>query len=282
MPPRRTITLRAQWLGQQLRAAREVAGVSIQDIADYMGRNPSTVSRIETGMLTARTPEVLTYLDLCCVQEPKREALRQLARDVFRKGWWDGYGDTLNSEFADRIWLESRSQLIHMFHHVVPGLLQTADYAKAMIRGDEPDLADDRVTEGVRIRLARQAILSGDHPSTVEVLLDETALLRTIGTGSVMTGQLQHLLGLTQLPHVSMHIVPLAIGSHPGLSGPFDVLHMSEPYPEVGYVETRAGVILVEGPAVDRLSRAYRQLRLAALTSDQTADLIASTIARLQ
>jgi transcriptional regulator with XRE-family HTH domain len=95
MPARRTINLRAQWLGQQLRTVREEARVSIQDIADFMGRNASTTSRMETGMLTARMPEVLAYLDLCEVQEPKRDALKRLAQDAFRKGWWDTYAVTI-------------------------------------------------------------------------------------------------------------------------------------------------------------------------------------------
>lgn len=267
MTARRGPTLRAQLLGQQLRELREEARLTLKDVAEYVQRDASTVSRLESGVLPARVPEVLAYLDLCGIDDRnRREALKRLSQDVYQKGWWDGYADEVAGSLVDRIWLESRTQEIRTFQAiVVPGLLQTRAYAEIVIRSVDPSAADEQVERWVEVRMARQRLLTGDTPVRLVAVLDEAVLRRKVGGKRVMHPQLNHLLTQAAKPNVEVLVLPAETGAHASPGGSFEVFEMSEPYPAVGYVQTPAGEIYVEADAATRLASAYDRLREAAL-----------------
>lgn len=263
----RSPTLRARLLGQQLRMLREEAHLTLREVGDYVQRDPSTVSRFESGLVPARVPEVLAYLDLCGVTDAdRRDALKRLSQDVFQKGWWDRYANDIAAWLVDRILLEARAEKIYSFQAVVlPGLLQTADYAEAVIRASEPDASPRQVARWVEVRMNRQQLLSGRAPVHLEVILDEAAVRRLVGGLKTMRAQLEHLLAVARETQVELMVLPAVAGAHASPSGAFEVFTMRPPYSDVGYVETPTGDVCLEATStVTRLRSAYGRLREAA------------------
>ena len=279
MTVRRGPTLRAQLLGQQLRELREEARLTLKDVAEYVQRDASTVSRFESGMLPARVPEVLAYLDLCGVDDShRREALKRLSQDVFQKGWWDGYADEVASSLVDRIWLESRALEIRAFEAVVmPGLVQTRDYAETVIRAVDPDASDEQIQRWIEVRMTRQQLLNEEEPVRLVAILDEAVLRRKVGGSKVMRAQLHHLAERASQPNIEILVLPAEVGAHASPEGSFEVFEMAEPYPHVGYCQTPVGEIYVEAAAAQRLIGAYDRLREMALGREDTLAFIKNT-----
>jgi hypothetical protein len=277
-------TLRAQWLGQQLREMREGAGLTLKDVGNYIQRNGSTVSRMESGMLPARVPEVLTYLDLCGIDDPKRRSdLKGMAEDVWRKGWWDGFTADVVGSLIDWIWLESRAIGVKAFQvGVVPGLLQTKGYAEALIRTEQPDATEEQVARFVEVRLARQARVIGTDALQLSAVIDEGALRRLVGGRSVMRAQINKLAELARLPNIELAVLPAENGAHASPDGGFDLLTMSRPYPMVAGISTAAGNLVIEGAEVGALSRKYDRLCGAALRDDAADAFLLDLLKRLE
>ncbi|MQA25270.1 MAG: helix-turn-helix domain-containing protein [Micromonosporaceae bacterium] len=268
-------TLRSQWLGQQLRLLREEAGLTLKEVGQYVQRDPSSVSRMEAGVHPARLPDVLAYLDIAGVEDPtRREELKQMGRDIWQKGWWTGYAEDVAASLIDRVWLENRARAIRSYHLVIPGLLQTHDYAEAVIRAEDPDASDALVARFLEVRMRRQQILDREDPLGLHVVLDEMALRRPSSSQEILRDQLGHLIEVVGQANVEIRVLPVDAESHPGLRGPFELFEMPEPYTEVGYVEGQAGEIFVEGAKADRLRRKYDGLCAFALDRDASAALI--------
>lgn len=270
-------TLRAQWLGQHLRQVREEAGLTLRDIGDYIQRNATTVSRIESGVLPARVTEVLAYLDLAGVDNANRRAmLRQLAQDVWQKGWWDGYSnsDDVAAVLINRAWLEARADRLCAYETNVPGLLQTDQYAKAIIEAEDPDASEEQVARFVEVRMKRQQILNRAEPVELRAILDEAVLRRPAGSREITREQFQRLAEFADQPHIQLRVLPFSAGAHPGLEGQFVVIELPEPYPEVGYVDNPAGAVFAEGEKAERLRRKYDRLCAVALDVDASTALI--------
>lgn len=284
MNPRRGPTLRAQLLGEQLRELREQARLTLKDVAEYVQRDPSTVSRLESGVLPARVPEVLAYLDLCGVNDPRRrDALRRLSQDVFQKGWWDGYVDDVAGSLVDRIWLESRASAIHIFDVVVlPGLLQTRDYAQTVIRAADPDAPDAQIQRWVEVRMTRQQLLTKTEPVQLTAILDEAVLRRKVGGTATMRTQLDHLIAVAAKPNIEIMVLPAAAGAHASPDGAFEIFEMPEPYPDIGYLQTPAGEVCAEAAMAERLATAYDLLCEIALTHQDALTFIRETARDMQ
>ncbi|WP_323136252.1 helix-turn-helix transcriptional regulator [Micromonospora sp. NBC_01655] len=284
MPNELASTLRAQWLGQQLREMREAARLTLRDVGECLNRNASTVSRIESGMLPARVPEVLAYLDVCGIDDPKRrDDLKTMAQDVWQKGWWDGFSANVAASLIDWIWLESRATAIDSFQDsVIPGLLQTREYAEAVIRAADQHLPDDQLQRFVELRMNRQQRLSHPEPIRLSAIIDEGALRRTIGGSEVMRAQLAHLRSLAGWPNVEIMILPLAAGAHASPNGAFDVFRMRRPYPPAGCISTVVGTVVVEGEKADSLHQRYDRLRRAALRNGAVQRILFDLEARLE
>lgn len=282
-------TLRAQWLGQQLREMRERADLTLKDVGDYINRNASTVSRMEVGMPPARIPEVLAYLDLCGIDDSQhRDMLRSMARDVWQKGWWEGFRGDVASTLIDWMWLENRSNEIWCFEPIVlPGLLQTRNYAKALIEADDVDATPQQVDRFVEARMARQQRLfldedSEEEPLALFAIVDEAALRRQVGGPEVMQAQLRHLHEMIDRDNVTVTVLPATTGAHASPNGSFNVFMMDLPYPDVAGMSTAAGNVIVEGDEAKRLTNIYDRLARQAMNPPTSRKFLADLITSLE
>ena len=260
-------TLRAQWLGQQLKELRERAGFTLRQTADFLERDPSTISRIESAEYPIRRADLMALLDFYPVSDRQsRDALLALREDIWRKGWWDGYADDVDQRLIDYVWLESRAQTIHAFDNTfLPGLLQTGDYAREVIASADFDARTDQIDRWVELRMARQSILDGQCPPCLTSIIDEGVLRRIVGGPETAQAQLRHLVERAGQPNIEIRVLPFQSGAHTSPIGTFKILVLPEPYPDVAYAETLTGAVYVEAPHVERLAQAYARLRNAAL-----------------
>ncbi|MDQ3990602.1 MAG: helix-turn-helix domain-containing protein, partial [Actinomycetota bacterium] len=268
-------TLRAQWLGQQLRALRESAGMTLKQAGEYLQRDGSMVSRFETAEYPIRRGDVLALLDLYGVSEERtRDGLIRLSEDVWRKGWWDAYANTVDRRYIDLLWLDARAERLRTYGAMlVPGLLQTREYAETLIRNmATADTPEGQIGKMIELRMTRQQMLGGDAPISFAAVVDESVLRRVIGGPEVMRGQLAQLREVAERPNVELRVLPLPRGEHAGLDGSFWLYEMPDPYPDVAYVDTLAGALYVEeDTAVDRFRQAYDHLSAMALGGEESA-----------
>jgi transcriptional regulator with XRE-family HTH domain len=276
MPIEPRPTLRAQWLGQSLRELRDTNGMTLARAADFLQRNASTVSRFESGEYPIRRPDLMALLDLYGVSDRrKRDGLLRLSEEVWQKGWWDGYEPDVERQFVDFVWLESRATAIRSFDPlVVTGLLQTREYAEAVITAAEWEAEPAQIARWVQLRMERQAVLHREAPPRFMAIIDEFVLRREIGGSDVLRGQLAHLLSTAELPHVDLRVLPASVGAHAGPSGYFLVFTIAEPDLDVGYAETLGGAVYVEPPDSERFIRVYDRLLDSALGPAESAELI--------
>jgi transcriptional regulator with XRE-family HTH domain len=265
-------------LGQQLRELRDAKGVLLKDAAEYLQRDTGTVSRYETGFYPIRRPDLLALLDLYGVSDPAlREQLLNLSKDVWQKGWWDGYAGDVVGSLIDYIWLESRAVHIRSYASVViPGLLQTPEYAERAIRLDEPNATLEQVERWHEVRMIRQEILNKDEPPCLSAILDESVLRRRIGARTVMQEQLRHLADLAALPTVDIRVLPLKAGALASVFGAFEIFRMPDPFPEVAYTETLAGAIYTEAPDISQFIHAYNGHQALALGPAESIEMISA------
>ncbi len=278
-------TLRAQWLGQQLRALRESTGMTLRQAGEYLQRDPSMVSRFETAEYPIRRGDVLALLDLYGVSEERiREGLLRLSDDVWRKGWWEGYANTVDRQYIDMPWLEARAERLRTYEAMlVPGLLQTREYAETLIRNAAAaDTPEEQIGRMVELRMTRQQVLGGEAPASFAAVVDESVLRRVIGGPELMRSQHTKLLEIAERPNVEVRVLPLRRGAHAGLDGAFWLFEMPDPYPDVAYVDNLAGAVYVEeDAAVDRFRQAYHQLSAMAIWGMESAAVIAATAKEL-
>ena len=207
----------------------------------------------------------------------ERDGLIQLTREARQPGWWHSFRDVLPNPYEVYIGLEAGASSIRNFEPVVvPGLLQTADYARAMFRNGPRELDRDEVERRVEVRLARQEILARDSRPRLWAVIDEAVIRRLVGGPDVMRGQLRHLADAAQQGKTTIQVVPYRAGAHAGTTGPFVILDFPEATdPTVVYVETLAGdIYLEERSDVDRYTLAFDRLVAAALHPDDSVQLI--------
>ncbi|MDG4787528.1 helix-turn-helix transcriptional regulator [Micromonospora sp. WMMD1102] len=271
-------TLRAQWLGQQMRQLREQRGFTLKRVAEFLEREFSSVARWERAEWPFRRGVVVSLLDLYGEHDPRTRAhFIQLAEDAWRTDRWDDdYDEIVDASFIDFPWLETRAEQICSFDAMLmPGLMQTPEYAEAVIRNAEGSRATPfSVAKWMQLRLDRQRVLDPDFGVTVSAVLDESVLRRPVGSPALMRGQLAHLGELLRRPNVQVRVLPATIGLHPGLDGSFVVFQMPKPYPEVAYAETLGGRLFMEAPKSKRYAEAYARLRDIALDPSGSAKLI--------
>ncbi len=274
----RGMTQRAIWLGQRLFALRSAAGVTLAQAGEYLGRNASSVSRFESGEIPARIGDVVALMNLYGVHDKaERTGLELLAREVWQKGWLDPYRRTLNTSFIDYAWVEARASEVRSYDGLVlAGLLQTREYAEAVIRSADLDGAEKTVTGGIEYRMARQQVLERDQPFLFRGVIDEGVLRRPVGGPEVMRAQLARLRELASHDRVTLRVLPFGAGAHSGQGGAFQVFTQPYPYALVGYAETLGGSLFTESDDAERFARAYDALEKASLDPGESVALFAA------
>ncbi len=273
-------TVRRRRLAGELRRLRDQAQLTIDDVAEKLECSASKISRIETGHVGVTPKDTRELLKLYGVDADQLEALVQLAREARKKGWWHTYNEVFTGAFVG---LEAETSSLRAYQALlIPGLLQTEDYMRAVIRAARPDATDAQVEKRVKARLARQRLLTDPDPPRYWAVIDEAVLCRTVGGPKVMHAQLNWLAARATLPHVTIQVLPFQVGAHAGMEGPFLILGFPEQAdPDVVYVDnTTAGIYLEEPSEILRYTLMFDHLRAAALAPDDTLTRIAAAAAR--
>jgi transcriptional regulator with XRE-family HTH domain len=279
---RRSPTVRRRRLGFELRRLREQAGFTIQQVAARLECSDSKISRIETGQVSATPRDVRDILELFGVAGAQRDELVQIAREARLKGWWHTYDDRV---IRALIGFEAAAATIRTYHSLlVPGLLQTVDYARAVTHAVRPDLSASEVERRVEVRTARQIHLPQEDPPSLSVVLDEAALRRPVGGSAVMSQQLRHLVEVAGLPNVRLQVLPFSAGVHAGMDGSFTIIGFPEPEdPEVVYLENATSDLYLEEPDdVRRYSVLFERISAAAMEPDASGVLLSDLVKELQ
>ncbi|OLT27478.1 transcriptional regulator [Nocardiopsis sp. CNR-923] len=271
------VTLRAQWLGQILREMRERKGLPLREVAEYLQRNLATIGRCEQGIYPIRRVDAAAMMDLYGVNDKKqRDAVLELAGEVWKTGWWEQYSkDDVWSSTIDRAWLENRSHALRTFATVtIPGLLQTEEYARGLMLIADRHSTKREIERWVKLRMDRQRVLERAEPLYLSAVIDEAVLRRQVGGREVMAQQLRHLSTKVAEPNIDVRVLPFTAGAHASPDGPFTLLKMSDPFPEVAHVESPAGSIYLETESVDRLVDTYDWLHENSLNNEETAEFL--------
>ncbi|MEU4401941.1 helix-turn-helix domain-containing protein [Micromonospora orduensis] len=236
-------------LGAQLRRLRESSGVTREGAGWEIRSSESKISRMELGRVGFKERDVADLLTLYGVtDEGEREALLKLARDANSPGWWHRYGDVLPSWFQSYLGLEAAAALIRSYEvQFVPGLLQTREYARAVVLLGHGTAGSAEIDRRVSLRMQRQQLLHRDRPPQLWAVVDEAALRRPIGGAEVMRGQLTALIEATKSPHIRLQVIPFAAGGHAAAGGAFTILRFGDQeLPDIVYIEQLTSAIYLD------------------------------------
>jgi transcriptional regulator with XRE-family HTH domain len=285
-------TVPRRQLGRYLEELRENAGLNRKDAAKALERSAPTLWRIETGRIAMRSIEVEAMCRLYGASPEMTEVLSGLAKETKARGWWQAYGDAVPDWFDVYVGLEAAATRMSKFEsELVPGLFQTEDYARTIIRADHPEERDAEITRRVELRMARQAILKRPvHPPALEVALRESVLRCPVGGTEIMAAQLDKLADAAGLPNVSMRVVPFSAGFHLGmLTGGFTLLRFplngsgTQTEPDTVYSDSFTGAIYLDKPGeLARYSRAFTEIWEISLDEESSRDFISKAAEALR
>ncbi len=239
-------TIRARRLRRELRRLRDRAGHTAEEVAKQLGWHRTKVIRFEVGHSRVMAKDVQTLLDLYGATEAEREALTALHRQARQKGWWSAYGDVLPDDYVG---FEAEATSISSYESLyVPGLLQTEEYIRAIVRAGRSTADQDEIDRRVTARLARKVLLSRDQPPRLWMVIDEAAVRRVVGGPKVMRAQVARLIEACELPSVEVQILPFSAGAHAAMGGPFALLDYADPSldPTVVYLDNDSSTLLLE------------------------------------
>jgi transcriptional regulator with XRE-family HTH domain len=266
-------------LGAELRRLRDRAQRTVADVAGELGWSESKLSRIETANSGIRRPDLERLLGVYTVEATERSRLLALAGQSRQRSWWEAYGDALPDAYETYIGFEAEATSIFTYEaQVVPGLLQTDEYASAIMRAflahDRPDVIGQRVA----VRMARQAVLTRDPPPTLWAILDEAVLRRQIGGPDVMRRQLLRLVEMSERQVVTVQVLPFAAGAHRALDGSFVVLEFAggPDHPLVYSEGMTGGVFRSKAEDLRQYWMTFESLRGAALSVDKSVEFISA------
>ncbi|MFJ3088900.1 helix-turn-helix domain-containing protein [Streptomyces sp. NPDC086838] len=274
--------VRRRKLGEELRSLRQASGLTSREAAGLLGWHQSKVSRIETGVSGVRPDDVNRLLDAYGMDDPKlREVLGALAGSAGGggAGWWHAYRGLIPPQYRDFISLESQARTARTLEtSVVPGLLQTADYARAVTLASLDGLPSGQLDSLVEVRLARQGVLRSDPPLRLSAVLDEAVVRREVGGRRVMREQLRHLARVAQLPHVQLQLLPFSVGGYVSLTSPFVIFSFptASDLDVVVLDHLTSSLYLERKEDLAAYSSAFRTLQAHALSPEHTLDLIAA------
>ena len=273
-------TVRRRRLALELRRLRETAKLTCEDVAEHLECSASKISRVETGRVSVSPRDVRDMLEIYGVPEDQRDSLVQLARESRQKGWWHAYGDSVQPHFGTYLGLESAASEIRIYEvNLIPGLLQTEEYARAVISAGMVDKPRADIERSVALRMERQQVARTIMPK-VWAVLDEAALRRQVGGPEVMRIQLEHLREVGSLRNVSLQVIPFGGGAHPAMGRPFVILSFGEDLdPDVVYLEDLTSALWVENvDEIDRYNVFFHHLSATALSFENSAALMTAVL----
>jgi hypothetical protein len=275
-------TVRRRIVGAQLRRLREASRVSRREAAASIRAGESKLARIEAGRVGLEEHDVKQLLELYGIHEAQeRDALLALAREANRPGWLQEFSGAVPAWFRPYVDLEEAAQVIRTYEvQFVPGLLQTEDYARAVIAHGLSDPPEEEVTRRVELRLRRQQILTAPNPTRLWAVIDEAALWRPIGGSDVSRAQLRALLEAARLQHITVQVMPFRVGGHAGEAGAFTILRFPEPeLHDIAYVEQLTGAMYLErDDDMDSYGAAMERLCVQSASPEESMDLISKII----
>ncbi len=267
-------TVRRIMVGTRLRQLREAAGVTREEAGYLIRGSASKISRLELGKVGFKERDLSDLLTHYGVSDDtERDALLTLARDANNPGWWQVYDEVTPSWFQNYLGLEEAASTLRVHEtQVVPGLLQTEEYARALMSSSIPPVRDADIDGVVNLRLERQQLLTKSPPLALWVVIDEAVFHRPTGGRAVMRRQIEHLLRLSELPTVTIQLLPLRFGGHVTRGGAFNILRFTEPeLPDLVYLEQLAGGLYLDKPEqVVRYSVVMEGLAVSGLPPEQT------------
>jgi transcriptional regulator with XRE-family HTH domain len=271
-------TTRRRRLGLELRRLREAADLTGDDVAKRLGWSVSKVSRIEKARAAVPWSDVSDLLDVYGVDGETRAALIQLCKDSKQQAWWQSYNDVLASfkNLANYIDLESAASALSIYTPLtVPGLLQSEDYARAVIATARPlELREEEIERRVELRLRRQTVMAKDPPLRLWAIMDEAALHREVGGRDVMRRQLQHLAAIARRPEITLQVVPYSAGGHVAMTGEFSIFSFPDD-PDVLALEAITGTLYLDRRNdIGRATLCFDHLRSTAHTAVDSVALI--------
>ncbi|MDR7301785.1 helix-turn-helix domain-containing protein [Haloactinomyces albus] len=260
-------TVRRRILAAELCRLRAAANLSITDAAALLDCAHSKISRIESCFQRAKAADVIALCSVYGADAHEQERLVQLAKDAGKKGWWQSYGDALPDWFETYVGLEAEADSIRTYEvEIMPGLLQTESYARATTQATVLTASSADIEKRVQLRLQRQHRLTDESPMELWAVMGEAAIRRPVGGHEILREQLQHVLALSDLPNVTVQVMPLEAGGHPAM-GPFVVLSFPEhSHHDVVYLESQVGGhYLEEANEIGQYTRVMEHLRAHAL-----------------
>jgi hypothetical protein len=265
-------------LGAQLRRLREGRNISREDAGWQIRASGSKISRMELGRVSFKERDVADLLTLYgLTDDEERAALMALARQANTPGWWQQFGDILPSWFQSYLGLEAAASLIRTYEvQFVPGLLQTVDYARTVIRLGHADASAEELERRIELRHARQQVLKRPEPPRLWAVIDEAVLRRPIGGLQVMRGQIEALIEASKLPNIGLQVIPFHAGGHAAAGGPFAILRFPEPQlPDIVYVEQMTTALYLDKrDDVDHYAIAMERICVDAEPPSNTATIL--------
>ena len=278
-------TVQRMLVGAKLRRLRTDLGLSREEAAEVIRASEWKIHRLENGQVGFKERDLVDLLARYQVSDPAEvDELLAMAREANAPGWWQRYGDVLPQWFRAYVDLESAATLIRTYEgQFIPGLLQTDDYMRAVVHGAHLDESAEEVGRRVRLRMARQTLLTREHPPRLWAVVDEAALRRPVGGREVMRGQVERLIDATKLPNVTLQILPFDRGAHPAMVGSFSILRFADrELPDVVYLEHLTNAVYLDKRAeVERYLDVMELLCVDSEPPAKTVDVLTKILNKL-
>jgi len=268
-------------LGSQVRMLREVKGITREEAGYAIRASGSKISRMELGRVSFKERDVTDLLKLYGVDDDEAATLVELAIEANSPGWWHKYSDVLPDWFQVYVGLEEAASLIRLYEvQFVPGLLQTADYARAVVQLGQPGAAPEEIERRISLRLARQELLTKPGGPRLWAIVDEAALRRPIGGKEVMRAQLVQLLEATEQPQVTLQVMPFRSGGHAAEAGAFTIMRFPEPdLPDVVYLEQLTSALYLDKrDDVERYTEVMERLSVEAESPERSVLILSGML----
>jgi len=264
-------------LGAQLRRLREQAGVSRDDAGYHIRASGSKISRLELGRVSFKERDVSDLLELYGVDATTKEQLVQLTAEANATPWWQKYKEVVPDWFHVYVGLEEAATLIRVYEvQFVPGLLQTEDYARAVVMQGSPHLAPEEVDSRVAVRMGRQKLFARENPPRLWAIVDEAALRRPMGGREVLVGQVKRLIHAISEPNITLQVMPFKYGGHAAEGGAFTMMRFPEAdLPDMVYMEYLTGAHYIDRPDdVEVYAAVMERLSVAGTSPEKTRDIL--------